>query len=206
MASMTEIAIEMQRLHNALPAPRGVDPQKAFDGYVDALKGYRIEDIHEAIDRFFAGAFPKISLKFYPRAPELGSCVRIIAAETGAADQEAKRKAAIAAERKEIDQGEELRKARTPEDKARVEAIYQKFLQDNRAARLDDLRKRKLPTPTDGLSERMAIRETYGMTQEALSGIRDRPLPKGMQQVADAAPGIPTPKTQAETDLEDFLP
>lgn len=205
MATMMEIGIEMKRLTDAMPAPRGVDPRKAYAAYEVALKDFPSEAVTETIDRYLSGAFPKISLKFYPRAPELAACVRVVIAERGAAEQEAKRQAALAADRREVDEGEAMRKARTPEDKARVAAKYAEFLQGHRAAKLDDIKARKLPMPADVLAERAAIRAQYGMTDEAVSAIKSsKPPPAPMQQVGDVVPGIPVPQSQAEQDAEEL--
>ena len=94
MASSTEIGVALKRLTNTLPPPRGIAMDKAIDGYVTALQAFGAEEIDEAIGRYLAAEFPDVSLKFYPRAPELAAIVRRVRAQkAGVADRPTQAKA-----------------------------------------------------------------------------------------------------------------
>jgi hypothetical protein len=183
MATIPEIAIAMERLTNCMPPPRGVKPAEAFDGYVAALRQFRGDDINEAISRYLSGAFPKISAKFYPRAPELGACVRAVVAERSEAVEKERRQQALKDEREETARIEEMFRNRTDEQRARVAAAYDRFVDGLTAE--DSL---KAEARRRHLRERANIRSAYGMTDEALAAVPDRKLPKGMAPVAAAAP------------------
>src|SRR6185295_12862545 len=88
MASGVDIGVAMRRLSDAMPPPAKVDPDKALQAYVIALAPFETADIEEGIARFLRGdCDPKISLKFYPRPPELGRIVRAVKDEREAADK-----------------------------------------------------------------------------------------------------------------------
>jgi hypothetical protein len=179
MASQIDIGVELQRLLDTLPAPRGVKFDKAFAGYVAALVGFDAAHIHEAINRYFAGEYPELSAKYYPRAPELASIVRKVRAAHSAEADRVRRAEALAADRAAMAEADQLRK-KTPEQLARATEIYRRFLAG-------------LPSPQVGMTakERSDIRARYGMTDEVLAGVRERPLPKGMKRIEP--PSIPAP-------------
>ena len=179
MASTAEIAVALDRLFSVMPAPRGVNPEKAFDGYVLALSGFAVVEIDEAIRRYLAADFPDMSLKFYPRAPELAHLCRLVRSEHAAAAERLMRIERLHRERQEEAEAAKLR-IHTPEEKARIAALVAGL-----HASLEDEDKRQAAEARE--AERARIRAAYGMTEEVLAGIKDRPLPKGMKQLADAA-------------------
>lgn len=175
MATIPEIALAMERLTHCMPPPRGVDPAAAFDGYVAALRPFRMDDINEAIDRYLSGAFPKISAKFYPRAPELGSCVRAVVAERSEAVDKVRRKHDLEAEREEAARIEEVFRNRTDEARAVVAAAYDRFV--------DSLKPKRVRQEA---AERAELRARLGMTDDLLAAVPDRKLPAGMAKVDTA--------------------
>lgn len=232
MADMSEIAVAMKRLTDAMPPPRGVEPSKAFAAYCKALLKFSVDEIDAGIDRFLAGECdPKISLKFYPRPPELARIVGGVKAERAAEAEKARRAELLVAERREMAEAEVARK-KTPEQIARAEELLRKYragehietatspMRNPRAGfrpeaprQKDDVRDplfvantrdpwaaRGAPAVRSEEYEAPAddVRERNGMTEEALAGIRDRPLPKGMKQVGDAAPAIPVPVSERD--------
>ena len=186
MASKAEIGAELKRLLDTLPAPRGVVFDKAFEGYCTALASFTAEDIAEAIGRYLSAEWPDISLKFYPRAPELAHIVRLVRSEHAKDRERERRLEQLALDRAEQAEAEKLR-IHTPEQKARVAALLANF-----HAATEDEAKRQAAEARE--AERARIRAAYGMTEEVLAGVKDRPLPKGMKQLADAVP--PSAKKQ----------
>jgi hypothetical protein len=194
MASHVEIGVAMQRLKDAMPAPRGVDSAKAFGAYLEALGKFEPAEIDEGIRRFIAGECDaKISLKFYPRPPELARIVAGVKAERAAEAEKAKRVERLAAERAAVDEGLKLA-VKTPEQIARAEELMRKFHKAMEDGRADQRAQREA-------AERARIRAAYGMEPEVMAGVKDRPLPKGMKQVAAAAPAIPVPALRRDDDL-----
>jgi hypothetical protein len=198
MATIIEIAEQMHRLRSALPAPRGVNADQAYQSYEDALAAFPADAIAEAITRYLSGGFAKVSLNFYPRAPQLAVMVRTVIAERGAAALDAARKAEMAAEQRAIDEAAAKRRMRSPDEIERVQKTYRAFLEGQANAR-------KAAAIEARERHRAEIRAQYGLTDEVVAALPDRPLPKGMKQAGAAAPGIPEPKTQAEQDAEDLL-
>lgn len=127
MTSQADIAPELQRLLDTLPPPRGVSFEKAFPAYVDALIGFPVEVIHEAISRYLSGEFTDLSLKFYPRAPELGSICRRVRSERAAEADKQRRAIQQEAERLKEREAETLRRNRTPEEMARVDELLRQY-------------------------------------------------------------------------------
>lgn len=187
MASTAEIAVEMERLANALPPPRGIKPDKAFESYAEALTIFSAVHVHEAITRFFQGEFADISAKFYPRAPELASICRKVQAEHGSDLEREARAFRLKREREEAAAAEQLR-IHTPEQKARVAALYRGYLD----ATVKGERERIA-------AERAEMRARYGMTDELLAQIPDRPLPRGMVQAGEALPKVEMLEDEALT-------
>lgn len=127
MASMAEISVEMQRLVDAMPPPRGVDAAKAFQTYCDALTKFTTEEIQEGIRRFLsAECDPKISLKFYPRPPELAKIVGGVHAERMKVAAEQARKEQLARDRAEMAESAKLA-IKTPEQKARAAELMRRL-------------------------------------------------------------------------------
>lgn len=208
----------MARLTDAMPPPRGVDPAKAVDAYTKALVAYDIAEIEEGIDRYLRGECDeKISLKFYPRPPEMGKIVRMVRLERTAELEKAKRAERLAAERAEVEAGLELR-VKTPEQKRRADEIVARYRRGEpvnanvampssfKAARWADKPDEKSPgrrtasvIAEEQAAESARIREAYGMTDELVSKMRDsRPLPPGMRQAGAALPALPAPAAAVE--------
>lgn len=188
MTSNADIAVQMARLVHTLPGPRGLPYEKAQNGYFSALSMFSVEEIAEAITRYLAAEFPKISLKVYPRAPELAHICRLVRSEYATARERENRLAQMERDRIEQAEAEKLR-IHTPEQKARIAALVAGF-----HAATEDETKRQAAEARE--AERARIRAAYGMTEEVLAGVKDRPLPKGMKSLADAAPGIPVPEAR----------
>lgn len=211
MASMSEISVAMERLVDAMPPPRGVDAKKAFDAYVTALLKFTPQEIDEGIRRFLAGECDeKISLKFYPRPPELARIIGGVHAENAKVAHEQARRDQLAADRREDEEAAKLR-VKTPEQKARVAEIMARYhaglpVHDpvNRPSDRDPwfVERTRDPFPA-----REPLRDHVGMTDEqfaeAVAAIPDRdPLPAGMVQVGDAAPAVPAPAAPALDPVE----
>jgi hypothetical protein len=213
MASMAEISVSMDRLVDVMPPPRGVDARKAFDAYCTALAKFTPAEIDEGIRRFLAGECDeKISLKFYPRPPELARIVAGVHAENAKVAHEQARLDRLAEERREQDESEKLR-IKTPEQKARVAEIMARFhaglpVHDpvNRPTdrdpwfveRTGDPFRARDPAQVAVEDAAADLQLRTGMTDEqfgeAMAAIPDRnPLPPGMVQVGDAVPGVPAP-------------
>jgi len=189
VANQVEIGPELQRLLDVLPPPRGVKADKAIAGYMTALAPFPLATIHEAIDRYLAAEFPSVSLKFYPRAPELASLCRLVSLKHAEEADRVRRAERLEAERRDIAEGEKLA-VKTPEQKVRAAEIYQGFL--------DSLDGSKARERAERLArERAETRARYGMTDEVLAGVKDRPLPKGMKPLGYALPGVPLPPEKA---------
>lgn len=195
MASTAEIAVALESLFAVMPAPRGVNPDKAFNGYVTALSGFGVEEIDEAIRRYLSAEWPDISLKFYPRAPELAHICRLVRSEHASEHERQRRIKQLALDREADAEAEKLR-IHTPEQKARVAALLAEF----HAATEDEEARQRAEARE---AERARIRAAYGMTEEVLAGVKDRPLPKGMKHVADAAKKA-VPPLQKKPPPEDF--
>jgi hypothetical protein len=189
MATIPEIAVSLDKLFDAMPAPRGIDPEKAFNGYVAALSGFAVEYIDEAIRRYLSAEFPKISLKFYPRAPELASIVRLVRAEHMAEGEKVRRALERQREAAELSESEALRH-HTPEQKARVTAAYDGYLKATFGQQDADRR-------AERERQRAEVRARYGMTAEVLAGVKDRPLPAGMAPAGASLPGVPVPDDES---------
>lgn len=222
-SNMSEIAVAMKRLTDAMPPPRGVEPSKAFAAYCDALLKFDIAEIDEGIRRFLAGECDEqISLKFYPRPPELARIVAGVRSAHALEAEKAKRAETLAAERREFAEAQTIRQ-KTPEQIARADELLRKFKAgepiETATSPMRNPRPGFRPDPPphknverdplfvansrDPWAARTAIssedspeavRERYGMTDEALAGVKDRPLPKGMAKVQ--APPIPAPKRE----------
>ena len=167
MASTADIAVALEKLTDTLPPPRGITMAKAFDGYVAALQGFAIEEISEAIGRYLTAEFPDVSLKFYPRAPELAALVRRIRDEKARQADKLKRSEQLdrqIAERREIDE----RLTKTPEQLARATRLYEGYLASRQDAKADERRRRVA-------AERAEVRARYGMDAETLAGVKDAP-------------------------------
>lgn len=198
MASTTDIGVALDRLVSVMPPPRGVkNPQKAFDGYVVALKGFSADEIDEAITRYLSAEWPDISLKFYPRAPELAHLCRMVRADHSKVAEKEARAEQAARERIQEAEADQLR-LKTPQQKARARAIYDGYVENVFGERERQARARVE-------RDRAESRARYGMSPVALEAIPDRKqtLPKGMRQAGDAAPGIPEPQAPANKP-EDF--
>ena len=195
MANQAEIGGELKRLLDTLPPPRGIKFEKAFPGYVIALAPFAVAHINEAIDRYLAAEWPDISLKYYPRAPELAHIVRLVRSEHAKEAEKQNRIEQAAQERMEFLESEK-RLIKTPEQKQRAQALYDGFVMSVYSEKEQRARERQA-------KERADIRTRYGMTAIAMEAMPDRPLPKGMKQLAAATPGIPEP-APAKPKPDDF--
>lgn len=196
MASKADIGAELKRLLDTLPAPRGVVFDKAFEGYCTALAPFSAAEIAEAINRYLSAEWPDISLKYYPRAPELAHIVRLVRAEHWKIQQAENRRAQIERDRAEWAEAEKLRD-HTPESKARIAALVAGFhesVQDEEMRQRIEAQERA----------RAEVRARYGMTDEVLAGVKERPLPKGMKKLADAAPALPPAPPPQPPDFGDL--
>lgn len=100
MVSLSDVGVALDRLTDAMPPPSKVDPEKAVSAYLTALSKFTLDDINEGISRFLRGECdPKISLKFYPRPPELARIVRGVQDEREAGEKREQLKAEQAAGR-----------------------------------------------------------------------------------------------------------
>jgi hypothetical protein len=173
MASTIDISAALKRLTDTLPPPRGVSMDKAFNGYVTALQHFAAAEIDEAIERYLAAEFPDVSLKFYPRAPELAGIIRLIREEKARASDKLKRAEVI---QRQIAEGREIeqRCRKTPEQLDRGRRIYEGFLASRQDVEAEERRLRVA-------RERAEIRARYGMTAEALAGVKDVPAGKPRQ-------------------------
>lgn len=63
-------------MFNSIGFPRGVEPDKAVFGYIQALQGFPVEAIAYGIRRFLRGECSDVSQKYCPRPPELAAIVR----------------------------------------------------------------------------------------------------------------------------------
>ncbi|MGC4026241.1 MAG: hypothetical protein QM744_14495 [Mesorhizobium sp.] len=188
MASHAEIAVQMKRLTDTMPPPRGVNSVQALPGYLTALTPFSVDEVRQAIDRYLTGEFDGVSLKFYPRAPELASLCRRVRQGAQAAYDADRRREEIARQRAERAEADRVIASRTPEEKARVQALYQKFLKSNHAARLTDHVGRPIGRRSQPLGDPRANLNAMGITDEMLAKIPDRPLPSGMKSLSDALP------------------
>jgi len=210
MVSQADIAVAIKRLSDAMPPPRGVDPFKAFAAYTDALSKFTMEEINEGISRYLRGECDeKISLKFYPRPPELARIVSGVRSEL-AINAEKQRRAEVAAqERLEFAEAQAVRQ-RTPDELLRHDELMRGFHRSHAAAKLDGIGSRGERERREAAlraAETARIREEYGMTDERLAETRDaRRLPPGMKQLA--APSLPAPAepTSAPKRREDDVP
>ena len=191
MTSQADISVALKRLTDSLPPPRGISMDKAFPGYVAALTPFALDEIDEAIRRYLSAEFPKISLKFYPRAPELASIVRQVRAERAQETNRELRAVERAREAAEAAESEKLRH-HSPEQRLKVAQAYRRFLETTASA------ERQLAAEARE-RQRAETRARYGMTDEVLAGVEDRPLPKGMAPLGETVPGIPAPE-----NLEDL--
>jgi hypothetical protein len=213
MATQVEIGVEMNRLIATLPAPRGIKYETAFPGYATALAPFPVEIITEAIDRYLAAEFADISLKYYPRAPELAKICRAVRTIHSAELDKIARAEKLEAERREMAESEE-RAHKTPEQLARGKAIYENFIGLHAQAKREDIRSHTSPERQAmrarmGLPEdrpRDEVRDAYGMTDEAMAKVRNRPLPKGMVSLGYAMPGVPMPPEKPTPPEQEDVP
>lgn len=221
MASVIEIAMAMKRLTDAMPPPRGVDPAKAVDAYTGALSSYTFDEIDEGISRYMRGECDeKISLKFYPRPPELGKIVRGVRLERSVEAEKGRRAERLAQERAAVDEGLRLAQ-KTPEQKARASELVARYkhglpvVSDEVLATMplsfkvkrrwadapDEPLRRKTPAEEEAAraEESASVRAKYGMTDEAVAAVADARLVKaGLQKLLP--PPLPVPASRADDD------
>lgn len=190
MANQSEIGGELKRLLDTLPAPRGIKFEKAFAGYVTALAPFAVAHVNEAISRYLAAEWPDISLKYYPRAPELAHLCRLVRSEHAKVAEKEAQQRAQAQERLEFLESEK-RLIKTPEQKQRAQVLYDGFVASVYGEKERQARERMA-------KERAEVRARYGMSPIAMEAIPDRKLPKGMKKLADVTPGIPVPEPKPE--------
>lgn len=75
-ATNEQIGAALQVLFNSMPFPRGVDPEKAVIGYLNALQGFPVEAIAYGIRRFLRGECEGVNPRFCPHPPELAGIIR----------------------------------------------------------------------------------------------------------------------------------
>lgn len=73
MAEQTE---QLNRIFRALPLRGGDEPAKMLEVYFDALDGYPVWALEQAVTRFIRGGVEKQSTQFCPRPPELARVVQ----------------------------------------------------------------------------------------------------------------------------------
>lgn len=59
-----------------MPLPRGVEPEHASFGYIQALQGFSVEAITHGIRRFLRGECEGVNMRFCPHPPELAAIIR----------------------------------------------------------------------------------------------------------------------------------
>jgi hypothetical protein len=175
-ANAAEIAEQITRLTRTLPPPRGMDMAKALPEYLRALAQFTIEEITEAVDRRLSGGFPDIRTSAYPRVPEFVDLIKRLKAEKMKAYQDALRAEQIAKESAEL----RMVRKKTPEELARAKELVDRFNEER------DKGARERAKLVEAERRRVRMGE-YGMTDEALAKIPDRPLPDGWRGLGDVA-------------------
>lgn len=244
MASLVDVGIALKRLRKAAPPPSGIkldtDEQglEAAAVYTESLGKFRVEEIDEGVRRFLAAELDpklKISLKHFPRPPELAAIVGQVHAERVADADKQRRADALAAERREQDESDKLR-IKTPEQKARAAELMARFragvsiggahqtrtaiqTQGLFAAHDRDAEKRRRAEAEREMWERTnercrpekplvsaeALASCQPVTPEAVAALPDRPVADQFKQVGDAAPGVPAPAAPPALDPVEAL-